>query len=139
MVVILLKPPFLSSNRPRTARCVDADGVRSGTVRLEKGSNRCKPRPVFSLSPFSSRFAPSHTLNAEILFKPFFLDPKSAKDTAPWCLDAHGVRSGALVLNKGGNRCKSRPVFSLSPFSSRIAPGHTLNGGDFAQTALFVP
>ena len=43
-----------------------------------------------------------------------------------------------LVMFEGrSDGCKSRPVFSLFPFSSRLPSGHCLNDGDFAPNRHF--
>ena len=117
-----------------------ATDVCSGLVLLNKGSNGCKSRPVFSLSPFSSQFAPSQTRNrgdfAQIV--PFYIPFLTSNQTrTTWCVQAPGVCSGLVLLNKGSNGCKSRPVFSLFPFSSRFYPGHCLHAGDFALNRPF--
>ena len=130
---------FLTPNRPRATWSVQRRVVCSGLVLLNMGSIRCKSRPVFSLFPFSSRLPPSHCLKAGD-FAPnrhfrHFLTPNRPRTT--WCVQAHGVCSGLVLLNKGSNGCKSRPVFSLFPFSSRLPPGHCLNAGDFAPNRHF--
>ena len=143
MVVILLKSSFSTPNRPSTTWCVEADLVCSGPVMLSMGSNRRKSRPVFSLSPLSSRFAPTHTLNggdfAQIVtFIPFGAQILNRPRTTR-CVQAHGVCSGAVMLKKGSTGCKSRPVCSLFPVLSWFPLSHTLNPGDLAQIVPFIP
>ena len=108
---------------------------------MNKGSNGCKSQPVFSLSQFSSRDAPSHTLNGGDFAQmtPFIPFLTSNQSRTTWCVEADGVCSGALMLKKGSNGCKSRPVFSLFPFSSQAAPGHCRNAGDFDPNRHFHP
>ena len=130
---------FLIPNRPRTTWCVVADGGCSALVLMNKDSNGCKSRPVFSLVPFSSRLPPSHCLYAGD-FAPnrhfrHFLTPNRPRTI--WSVQRHDVWSGLLLLNKGSNGCKSRPVFSLFPFSCRLPPGHCLNVCDFGQNRHF--
>ena len=129
----------MTPNQPRTTWCVQADGVCSGLVLLNKGSNGCKSRPVFSLFPFKSRFAPGHCLNAGD-FAPnrhfgHFLTPNRPRTT--WSVQRGEVCSGLLLSNKGSNGCKSRPIFSVFPFSSCLAFGHCLDAGDFAPIRHF--
>ena len=123
---------FLTPNRAGTTWSLQRHGVGSGLVLLNKGSNGCKSRPIFSLFPFSSRAPPGHCLNAGD-FGPnrhfrHFQSPNRPRTT--WSVQRRDVRSGLVLLKKGSNRCKSRPVFSLSPFSSQLALTHALNGGD---------
>ena len=130
---------FQSPNRPRTRWSAQRRDVRSGRVLLNKGSNGCKSRPVFSLFPFSSRLPPGQCLNIGD-FGPnrhfhHFLTPNRARTT--WSVQRHEVCSGLVLLKKGSNGCKTRPVFSLFPFSSRLPPGQYLNGSGFGLIVAF--
>ena len=118
---------------------MQAARVCNGAVMLKKGCNRCKSRPVFSLFPFSSRAPPGHCLNAGDFasnrhFR-HFLTPNQPRTT--WSVQQCDVCSGLVLLTKCLNGCKSRPVFSLSPFSPQLPPGQGLNAGDFAPNRHF--
>ena len=106
---------------------------------LNTGSNGCKSRPVFSLFPFSSRLPSGHCLNAGDFAQNrrfrHFQNPNRARTT--WSVQCHDVCRGVVLLTKGSNGCKSRPAFSLFPFSSRVPPGHCLNAGSFAPNRRF--
>ena len=143
MLVILRRLKYYlltpNLNRPRTTWSLQRHDVRSGLVVFTKGSNGCKSRPVFSRFQFSSRLPPAHGLNAGD-FAPnrhfrHFLTPNRPRTT--WSAQRGDVWSGLVLLNKSSNGCKSRPVFSLFPFSSRLPPGHCLNAGDFAPNRHF--
>ena len=89
-----------------------------------------------------ARFYPVHVeyiLVILLQIAPFitFLIPNRPKTT--WSEQRHDVCSGLVLLTKGSNGCKSRPVFSLFPFSSRLPPGHCLNAGDFGPNRHFGP
>ena len=51
-------------------------------------------------------------------------------------MQAARVCNGAVMLGTGSHGCKSRPVFSLFPFSPRFAPGQCLNGGGFGPNQV---
>ena len=123
---------FWAPNRLRTTWCVQLNGVCSRPVMLNKGSNGCKSRPVFSPFPFLSRLVRCHAPNGgdcdpNHRFGGFWA-PNRLRTT--WCVQLNGVCSRPVMLNKGLNGCKSRPVFSLFPFLSRFVSCHAPNGGD---------
>ena len=96
---------------------------------LNKGSNGRKSRPVFSLFPFSSRLLPGHSRNAGD-FAPnrhFRHFPTPNRPRTTWSVQRRDVQIRLVLLNKGSNGCKSRPVFSLFLFLLRFACCHTSN------------